>query len=94
MTNCVHPRIVGKALTQPFNDCPIVKERFRGIQANTSPLSYEELDGSVDLKCSEPEEFAEEMINLLNVGKLQIWGGCCGTDNRHMDCVARKISER
>ncbi|MGN0134530.1 MAG: homocysteine S-methyltransferase family protein [Anaerotignum sp.] len=93
MANCVHPCIVLKALSQPFNDCPIVRERFRGIQANTSPLSYAELDGSVDLHCSEPEEFAEEMIRLINVGKFQIWGGCCGTDNRHMDCLARRITD-
>ncbi|MGN0354007.1 MAG: homocysteine S-methyltransferase family protein [Muricoprocola sp.] len=91
MTNCVHPSIVYKALLQPHNDRKIVKERFRGIQANTSPLSYAELDGSVELRCSEPEEFAEEMVKLLEVGKFQIWGGCCGTDNRHMECVARHL---
>lgn len=92
MTNCVHPSIVLKALLCPFNDIQIVKERFRGIQANTSPLPYAKLDGSVALQCSEPEEFAEEMLKLSGVGKIQIWGGCCGTDNRHMECVAQKIT--
>ena len=91
MTNCVHPSIVLKALEHPFNRSVAVKERFRGIQANTSPLSYAELDGSVDLRCSEPDEFAEEMMKLVNIGKFQIWGGCCGTDNRHMECVAQKL---
>lgn len=91
MANCVHPSIVFKALAHSFNDTPIVKERFRGIQANTSPLSYAELDNSIDLKCSEPEEFAEEMIKLVNIGNFQIWGGCCGTDNRHMECVAQRL---
>jgi len=37
---------------------------FLGIQANTSPLSYEELDGSKDLKCSDPELLAKEMVRL------------------------------
>ena len=91
MTNCVHPRIVMEALSQPFNQVQIVKERFRGIQANTSPLSYAELDGSKELQCSEPEEFAEEMMKLKEVGEFQIWGGCCGTDHRHMEFVASKI---
>jgi len=91
MTNCVHPSIVCKALAQPFNQNETVKERFRGIQANTSPLSYAELDGAVDLHCSEPEEFAEEMIKLQVVADIKIWGGCCGTDCRHMACVARKL---
>lgn len=93
MTNCVHPRTVLKALSQPFNDCLLVKERFRGIQANTSPRSYAELDGAVDLHGSDPEEFAEEMMKLSRVGSFQIWGGCCGTDHRHMDCVARRIAD-
>ena len=91
MTNCVHPSIVCKALTQPFNRNEMVKERFRGIQANTSPLSYAELDGAVDLHCSEPEDFAEEMGKLQSVADIKIWGGCCGTDCRHMECLARKL---
>ena len=91
MTNCVHPSIVRKALLQPFNRNETVRERFRGIQANTSPLSYAELDGAEDLHCSEPENFAEEMIKLQSVADIKIWGGCCGTDCRHMACVARKL---
>ena len=91
MSNCVHPSIVIEALAQPFNDNQIVKERFWGIQANTSPLSYAELDNSVDLKCSEPDVFADEMIRLREVSRIKIWGGCCGTDNRHMECVAQKL---
>jgi len=94
MTNCVHPSIVYKALMQPFNQNETVKERFRGIQANTSPLSYAELDGAEDLHCSEPEDFAEEMIKLQSVADIKIWGGCCGTDCRHIACVARKLKEK
>lgn len=92
MANCVHPTIVYKALLHDFNNVQIVKNRFRGIQANTSPLSYAELDGSVDLHCSEPKEFAEEMMRLSHIGDFQIWGGCCGTDNRHIECIAQKLS--
>ena len=92
MANCVHPTIVYKALSCSFNNTKMVKERFRGIQANTSPLSYAELDGAVDLHSSEPGEFAEEMLKLADMGRFQIWGGCCGTDNRHMECVAQKLN--
>lgn len=91
MTNCVHPSILFKALSQPFNRNEMIAERFLGIQANTSPLSYAELDDAVDLKCSEPEIFADEMWKLSEISNIKIWGGCCGTDNRHMECVARKI---
>lgn len=94
MTNCVHPSIVRKALCQPFNQNNTVKTRFLGIQANTSPLSYAELDGSKDLKCSEPEDFAIEVMKLCDISNMKILGGCCGTDNRHMECMAKAVAER
>ncbi len=93
MANCLHPDILRQALTNPFNNIPLVKNRFRGIQANTSPLSYAELDGSKDLKCSEPEDFAQAMLRLTETCKIQIWGGCCGTDDRHTECLAKKLYE-
>jgi len=94
MTNCVHPSIVCRALNKAFNINEFVKNRFCGIQANTSPLSYAELDDCEDLKCSEPEVFAEEMLKLRDMTKMKIWGGCCGTDNRHMECVAKMLCSR
>lgn len=62
MTNCVHPSIVYAALAQPFNDTAMVKERFFGLQANTSSLTYVELDGTTDLQCAEPDTLAEDTI--------------------------------
>lgn len=91
MTNCVHPSIVYEALSQPFNRTALVKSRFLGIQANTSPLPYAQLDHSVDLKCSEPAEFAEAMLMLRRISSINIWGGCCGTDGRHMEQVALRL---
>lgn len=91
MTNCIHPSIVYEALSQPFNQNTLVKERFLGIQANTSPLSYAELDGALNLQCSDPTQFAEEMLKLRNISNIKIWGGCCGTDNRHMEQVANRL---
>lgn len=91
MTNCVHPSIVYEALSQPFNQNLLVKNRFLGIQANTSPLSYSELDNSSDLKCSEPIQFAEDMLKLRYISNIKIFGGCCGTDNRHMEQIAIRL---
>jgi len=89
MANCVHPTIVYAALLQPFNRTDLVQTRFLGIQANTSPLSYAELDGARDLFCSDPESFARDMLRLKEDMGLKILGGCCGTDHRHMEAVAR-----
>ena len=90
MTNCVHPSIGREALAQPWNQNETVRSRFWGIQGNTSPLSYAELDASVDLKCSEPEPFAAEMLRLRGSG-IRIFGGCCGTDHRHMEEIAKGL---
>ena len=46
------------------------------------------------MHCSEPEAFAEEMIQLQSVADIKIWGGCCGTDDRHMESLARKVRGR
>lgn len=92
MTNCVHPSIVFEALSQPCNDHEIVRKRFLGIQANTSSLSYEELDGAKDLHTSNPEVFASEMGKLQKSKGLKIFGGCCGTDNKYMERVANLLT--
>lgn len=91
MTNCVHPKIVYEALSQPFNCNEMVSTRFLGVQANTSPLPYEELDNAEDLKTSDPVKLAEEMIKLRQINPIQIFGGCCGTDGRHMIEIAKRI---
>lgn len=91
MTNCVHPRLVREALLQPGNRTEEVRRRFRGIQANASPLGPEELDGTDGVRTSPPEEWAEEMLALRGLMDVKVWGGCCGTDGRHLGALARKL---
>ena len=92
MVNCIHPEIVYKALSHGFNQTLLVKQRFHGIQANTSVLSPEELDNSVELKCSDCTELAQSMQKLTERMSLKIVGGCCGTDNTHIEEIARLMS--
>lgn len=92
MANCVHPRVLYSSLNKEFNRTPLVKDRFGGIQANTSPLSPEELDNSIDLKSSDHIELANEIIKLNDFINLNIVGGCCGTDNTHISEIAKGIS--
>ena len=91
MANCVHPTILYQALSHSFNQTKRVKERFLGIQANTSPLSFAQLDHSADLKSSDPDVFAQQMLRLREVANIHIWGGCCGTDQRHMETLVRNL---
>jgi len=94
MTNCVHPNIVYTALTQQFNKSLLVKQRFLGIQANTSELSFDKLDKSKELKTSEPEALANSIMRLQSVHKMKIIGGCCGTNGSHMKSIAEKLTEK
>lgn len=61
MTNCVHPTVLRKALSFQFNQTNLVKKRFGGTQANTSPLSPEELDNCCDTDNTHIEEIAKMM---------------------------------
>ncbi len=91
MVNCVHPRILKTALSQSFNLSNIVRERFSGIQANTSFLSPEELDNCEDLETSDSVSLADEMIDLFNYFNPKIFGGCCGTNKSHIEEIAKKL---
>ena len=94
MTNCVHPAIVREALAKPWNRTAAVRERFQGVQANTSPLPYAQLDGAAELHCTDPRALAQEMEALGREMDLKIWGGCCGTDGRYLDEMAKRMKER
>ncbi|WP_238918953.1 homocysteine S-methyltransferase family protein [Clostridium sp. YIM B02555] len=93
MTNCIHPEVLEKALSAPFNKTKLVKSRFCGIQANTSPLSPEELDNYSDLKSSDSVSLAVEMMKLEQYFTPKIFGGCCGTDNTHIEEIAKRIKK-
>jgi len=92
MTNCVHPLVLKEALTYSFNNTELVKNRFHGLQANTSRLSPEELDNCVDLKASDSADLAEDMINLNEYISMKIYGGCCGTTKSHMQEIAKRLA--
>lgn len=92
MTNCVHPRIVHAALSQPFNQVPLVRQRFLGLQANTADLPYHELDASPVLHTATPEALAEGMLLLRREHGFRLFGGCCGTDASHMEAIAQRIT--
>lgn len=91
MVNCVHPKNLKAALSQPFNRTKLVQDRFRGIQANTAAMSPEDLDESATLITSDAVSLAEDMIALCDIIDLKIFGGCCGTNNTHIEEIARRI---
>lgn len=93
LLNCVHPRVFEAALLSERGRSRCVRERVIGLQANASAKSPEELDGSPCLDSDPPEVLADAMLRLRRRFGTKILGGCCGTDNRHIACIARRAKE-
>jgi S-methylmethionine-dependent homocysteine/selenocysteine methylase len=85
MLNCAHPAHIGKAL-----DDGSWMQRVRGIRANASAKSHAELDEAVELDDGNPQEFGSQHNELINkLDHLNVFGGCCGTDHRHVVEIAK-----
>ena len=86
MLNCAHPTHFADVLIP--GEAWI--ERIRGIRANASPKSHAELDESATLDDGNPEELGQEYRQLLTkLPHLNILGGCCGTDLRHVKAICQ-----
>ena len=86
MINCAHPTHFERVIA---NSEPWVK-RLRGLRANASKLSHEELNEAPALDEGNPHELAEQYASLLRRHPhINVLGGCCGTDHRHIEEIAR-----
>jgi homocysteine S-methyltransferase len=92
LINCTHATVFQSALLHTTNSSPLVRERVIGLMANTAALSPEELDASADLVEEDPEVFGKNVADLSKELGMKVLGGCCGTDNRHIECLARNLS--
>lgn len=93
MVNCVHPTVVDSTFEALSSSIDLIKPRLLGIQANTSRKSPEELDGMEILDTESPDSFSEAMINLYSQYGLKVLGGCCGTDNTHIEEIAKQFQK-
>jgi S-methylmethionine-dependent homocysteine/selenocysteine methylase len=94
MANCVHPVVFGEALSRAISLSAGVGERVIGLEANTSARSPEELDDFDHLdEADTPEALADTMLDARRRFGIKILGGCCGTDDRHIRCLAERIAD-
>jgi homocysteine S-methyltransferase len=94
LINCTHASVFRRAVAHEHNSSALVRSRVIGLLANTAALSPEELDNSTELVEEAPEVFGADVAALQAELGLRILGGCCGTDDRHIDCLARHIVAR
>lgn len=85
MINCAHPDHFLLALEE---DAPWL-QRLRGVRANASRKSHAELDSSESLDDGDPVELGRIYAEMRARHKsINVLGGCCGTDTRHIDSIA------
>jgi homocysteine S-methyltransferase len=92
LVNCTHASLFRAALLHEVNSSSLVRERVAGLLANTAALNPEELDNSVDLVAEAPETFGQSVAGLHGELGMKILGGCCGTDERHIRCLAMRLA--
>ncbi len=86
MVNCAHPEHLHSALAE---EGPWLS-RLRGLRVNASRRSHAELDNSTELDAGHPEELGDDCIALARrLPAVNVLGGCCGTDARHVEAMAR-----
>lgn len=83
MINCAHPEHFSGVL----DDAPWM-QRIRGIVANASRCSHAELDEAEELDDGNPTELGLQLSDIKRrFPHIQVLGGCCGTDMRHMSQI-------
>jgi homocysteine S-methyltransferase len=92
MCNCTHASFFRSAMHHPVNSSDLVRKRVIGLLANTAALTPEELDNSDQLIEEAPETFGGSMAGLHDELGMKILGGCCGTDERHIEKLARQLT--
>jgi len=89
MVNCAHTDHFDHVLEEDRNWV----HRIRGIRGNASRLSHAELDECEVLDDGDPREFG--IINRKLKDRfpgISVFGGCCGTDHRHIEETARCLA--
>lgn len=90
LINCAHPSHFSSVLYSATDNGELWVKRLGGLRANASRLSHAELDACTSLDSGNPDEFGRQHAELVNkLPQLRILGGCCGTDLRHIEAVAR-----
>lgn len=68
-------------------------KRIKGIRCNASRMSHAELDNCSELDAGDPDELGRQYMAIYaKMPWLNIFGGCCGSDLRHVTEIARTVT--
>jgi S-methylmethionine-dependent homocysteine/selenocysteine methylase len=89
MINCAHPAHFRHVLAEGG----AWLDRVRGLRANASRKSHAELNESTEVDIGNPAQLGIEYADLRQrIARLNVMGGCCGTDHRHVEQIAKACS--
>lgn len=89
MINCAHPEHFEDTLTGDGSWL----QRIQGIRANASKKSHAELDECETLDEGNPVELGHAYQSFSKkLKQLKVFGGCCGTDHRHVQAICQAIT--
>jgi S-methylmethionine-dependent homocysteine/selenocysteine methylase len=90
MINCAHPTHFSHQLQEGKNEQ--WTKRIQGLRANSSCKSHAELDDATELDRGNPQELGSEHKKLKQMfNQLNVFGGCCGTDEEHVLAIASQV---
>ena len=90
MVNCTHPDHFFHLLGDEA-----WARRIRGIRCNASRMSHAELDQREVLDDGDPIQIGEQYWAIKErLSWLNIFGGCCGSDLRHVTQIAKALTGR
>ena len=90
MINCAHPTHFSPELEAGKNE--EWTKRIKGLRANSSCKSHAELDDATELDRGNPLELGSEHRKLKEMfHQLNVFGGCCGTDEEHINAIAGQV---
>lgn len=85
MINCAHP----EHFIEQLRDGGDWLQRIGGLRGNASTKSHAELDAATELDDGDPSAFGQVHVTLKDLlPNLGVFGGCCGTDHRHVQAIA------
>lgn len=88
--NCAHPTHFENIVStgEPW------LQKIRSLRANASSCSHAELDEAEELDEGNPEELGTQYRQLMkHLPNLNVLGGCCGTDHRHIEAICKACVE-
>jgi S-methylmethionine-dependent homocysteine/selenocysteine methylase len=88
MVNCAHPSHFAEEFAA---DAPWV-QRISAVRAKASSKSHAELDEATELDAGDIHDLAEQYAVLRSLlPRLNVFGGCCGTDHRHVGAICESV---